>query len=531
MKIYNKSRRCVVNTFYKSIYIALFLCCSFIVKAQNQLITLSKQMTLKEAFVEIEKQTNLSVDYNDQLINANERIKKAYNNTQLDEVLNAILKDASCSYSIQGSHILITPKTAQQVKSQTITGTVTDELGDPIIGANVIEEGTTNGIMTDIDGKFSLSVSAGSKIQVSYIGYITQDIKVGNKKIFAVVLKEDSQALEEIVVVGYGTQKKGVVTGSIATAKGDDIIKSPTQNLGQALAGRLPGLIVTNGSGEPGADGVTINIRGKSTTGNNDPLILIDGIAGRGSLDRLNPNDIESITVLKDASAAIYGSRSANGVILVTTKRGKTGKPSISYSFNVGLQQPTRVPDLADAATFAEVTNELESYDGRVPRYTADEIELFRNGSDPIHYPNTNWADEVLKKAAFQQRHNVSVSGGTDAVSYYVGGGYSSQDGIFKNGSTKYEQYDIRSNIDAKITKDLKVSVDISSRLEDANFPSMSAGDIFWRITRSYPTVLAQYPNGLPTNGLDSNPIVMATDKTGYEYDKKAVFNGTITAD
>lgn len=531
MKIYNKSRRCVVNTFYKSIYIALFLCCSFIVKAQNQLITLSKQMTLKEAFVEIEKQTNLSVDYNDQLINANERIKKAYNNTQLNEVLNAILKDASCSYSIQGSHILITPKTAQQVKNQTITGTVTDELGDPIIGANVIEEGTTNGIMTDIDGKFSLSVSAGSKIQVSYIGYITQDIKVGNKKTFAVVLKEDSQALEEIVVVGYGTQKKGVVTGSIATAKGDDIIKSPTQNLGQALAGRLPGLIVTNGSGEPGADGVTINIRGKSTTGNNDPLILIDGIAGRGSLDRLNPNDIESITVLKDASAAIYGSRSANGVILVTTKRGKTGKPSISYSFNVGLQQPTRVPDLADAATFAEVTNELESYDGRVPRYTADEIELFRNGSDPIHYPNTNWADEVLKKAAFQQRHNVSVSGGTDAVSYYVGGGYSSQDGIFKNGSTKYEQYDIRSNIDAKITKDLKVSVDISSRLEDANFPSMSAGDIFWRITRSYPTVLAQYPNGLPTNGLDSNPIVMATDKTGYEYDKKAVFNGTITAD
>ena len=136
------------------------------------------------------------------------------------------------------------------------------------------------------------------------------------------------------------------------------------------MAGRLPGLIVTNGSGEPGADGVTINIRGKSTTGNNDPLILIDGIAGRGSLDRLNPNDIESITVLKDASAAIYGSRSANGVILVTTKRGKTGKPSISYSFNVGLQQPTRVPDLADAATFAEVTNELESYDGRVPRYT-----------------------------------------------------------------------------------------------------------------------------------------------------------------
>lgn len=531
MKIYNKSRKCMVNTYAKSVYLLFFLCCSFLVKAQNQSITLPNQITLKEAFVEIEKQTDLSVDYNDQLINTNKRIKKGYNNTQLSEVLNTILKDAGCSYSIQGSHILITPKTVQQDNTQAITGTVTDEYGDPIIGANVVEEGTTNGIITDIDGKFSLSVSPGSKIQISYIGYISQNIKVGNKKNFEVILKEDSQALEEIVVVGYGTQKKGVVTGSISTAKGDDIIKSPTQNLGQALAGRLPGLIVTNGSGEPGADGVTVNIRGKSTTGNNDPLILIDGIAGRGSLDRLNPNDIESITVLKDASAAIYGSRSANGVILVTTKRGKTGKPSISYSFNVGLQQPTRVPDLADAVTFAEVTNELESYDGRTPRYKPEEIELFGNGLDPIHYPNTNWADEVLKKVALQQRHNVSISGGTDAVSYYVGGGYSKQDGIFKNGSTNYEQYDVRSNIDAKITKDLKVSVDISSRLENGDFPSMSAGDIFWRINRSYPTVLARYPNGLPTNGLDSNPIVMCTDETGYEYDKKAVFNGTITAD
>lgn len=431
MKIYNKSRKCMVNTFAKPICFAFFMCCSFNLKAQNQSITLTGQMTLKEAFVEIEKQTDLSVDYNDQLVNTNKRINKPYTNTKLSDVLNTILKDAGCSYSIQGSHILITPESNQQVKTQTITGTVVDESGLPIIGANVIEAGTTNGIMTDIDGKFSLSVSAGSKIQVSYIGYLSQEIKVGNKKSFEVVLKEDTQALEEVVVVGYGTQKKGVVTGSIATAKGDDIIKSPTQNLGQALAGRLPGLVVSNGSGEPGADGVTINIRGKSTTGNNDPLILIDGIAGRGSLDRLNPNDIESITVLKDASAAIYGSRSANGVILVTTKRGKTGKPSISYSFNVGVQQPTRVPDLADAATFAEVTNELESYDGRDPRYTADEIELFRNGQDPIHYPNTNWADEVLKKGALQQRHNISVSGGTDVVSYYVGGGYSSQDGIF----------------------------------------------------------------------------------------------------
>lgn len=232
MKINNKSRKCMVNTLTKPICFAFFMCCSFCLKAQNQQIVLSNQMTLKEAFIEIEKQTDLSVDYNDQLINTNKRIKNTYTNIRLSDVLNTILKDADCTYSIQGNHILITPKSNQQVKTQTVTGTITDESGFPIIGANVIEAGTANGIMTDIDGKFSLSVLAGSKIQISYIGYLSQEIKVGNKKSIDVVLKEDTQALEEVVVVGYGTQKKGVVTGSISTAKGDDIIKSPTQNLG-----------------------------------------------------------------------------------------------------------------------------------------------------------------------------------------------------------------------------------------------------------------------------------------------------------
>ena len=412
-----------------------------------------------------------------------------------------------------------------------VSGVVLDDTGTPVIGANVLVKGTTIGTITDMDGRFSLEAPSGAVLQISYIGFLTQEVTVGNQNEISISLREDAEALDELVVVGYGTQKKGVVTGSITTAKGDDLIKSPTQNFGQSLAGRVPGLIVTNGSGEPGADGVSINIRGKSTTGNNDPLILIDGIAGRGSLDRLNPNDIESITVLKDASAAIYGSRSANGVILVTTKRGKIGKPTISYSFNVGLQQPTRVPDMADAATFASVANELDTYEGRTPRYTAEQIELFRNGSDPINYPNTNWVEETLKDVALQHRHNISVTGGTENVRYWVGGGYSKQEGIFKNGSTQYQQYDVRSNIDAQITKDLKVSVDISSRLEDADFPSISAGDIFWRITRTYPTILAKYPNGLPTNGLDYNPIVACTDATGYEYDKKAIFNGTLTAD
>lgn len=412
-----------------------------------------------------------------------------------------------------------------------LAGSVKDELGEPLIGAAVLEKGTTNGSMTDIDGKFSLAVSKGSIIEISYIGYISQQIKVGNNRNLQILLKEDKQVLEEVIVVGYGTQKKGLVTGALSVTGGDKIVQSKTQNLSLALQGKLPGVIINNRSGEPGADNTSINIRGRSTTGNNDPLILIDGIANRGSLDRINPEDIESVTVLKDASAAIYGSRSANGVILVTTKRGKEGKPNINYSYNAGLQSPTRLPKMADAATFAQVVNEIEGYEGREPRYKNDEIQKFRDGSDPVHYPNTNWMNETLRKSALQQRHNISVRGANDKVAYYIGGGFSNQEGIYKNSSTYYKQYDIRSNIDANITKNFKVSVDLAGRIEDQHFSGVSSGDIFWALVRGLPTELARFPNGNPTYGMDiGNPVTMVTDESGYKNYKKYTFNGALTA-
>lgn len=499
--------------------------------AQTGTVTVKlRNASVKELFSAIEKQTSYRFSYRDAEIKGKGNVTISATNRELKQLLEGELSKLGLKYAVSGNKIIVTPAAeAPSAQPKKVTGKVVDANGEPVIGATIKEQGTANGTITDFDGNFALNVADNAMLEVSYIGYKSQELKAVVGKTLSVTLKEDTEVLDEVVVVGYGTQKKGVVTGSIATAKGNDLLKSPVQNFGQSLAGRIPGVIVSNGSGEPGVDGVSINIRGKSTTGNNDPLILIDGIAGRGALDRLNPNDIESVTVLKDASAAIYGSRSANGVILVTTKRGKVGKPSINYTFNIGLQSPTRIPDLADAAMFAEVENELEIYEGRDPKYTPEEIELFRNGTDPIHYPNTNWADETLKKVALQHRHNVSVSGGTENVRYYVGGGYSKQDGIFKNGSSQFQQYDIRSNIDADITKNFRISVDLSSRLEDSDFPSVSSGDIFWRICRSYPTILAKYPNGLPTNGLDMNPIVACTDKTGYEYDKKSVFNGTLS--
>ena len=490
--------------------------------AQNTHLTIQEnEIELGELFHKIEKQTDFYFFYNNDQVNKHLKVTINVKDKTIFEVLDLALKNTGLLYQVHNKAIIlnsngITPSLVQQQKKQ-ITGKITDEQGEPIIGANIIEKETTNGTITNIDGTFLLSVSDSSVIFVSYIGYLSQEIDVGSGNDFQITLKEDLQTLNEVVIVGYGTQRKGLITGSISLTKGEEIIKSPSQNLGQSLQGRIPGVIMNVRSGEPGSDGASISIRGKSTTGNTDPLILVDGIANRsGNWDRINPNDIESITVLKDASAAIYGSRSANGVILITTKRGKEGKPTIDYSYNIGFQQPTRLPQLADAATFAEVFNEIEEYEGRIPRYTVEEIEKFRNGSDPVNYPNTDWLKETLRKTSLQQKHNVSLRGGNDRIKYFVGAGFADQDAIYKNSNTFYRQYNIRSNIDAQITKYLSASVDLAGRIEDQQYSGYDAGTIFFSLLRSFPTSLARYPNGFPTVGMDiGNPVTLVTDETG----------------
>lgn len=425
---------------------------------------------------------------------------------------------------------------AQQ--GNTIKGMVVDINQEPIIGVSVVIEGTTTGTLTDLDGKYEIMApNTSSVIVFSIVGFKTVKVTVGSQTTINQVLQEDVQSLDEVVVVGYGVQKKETVTGSVSTVKGDDLMQSPVANLSNAIAGRMSGVMTFQRSGEPGYDDSTIRIRGSNTLGNNDPLIVIDGVAAReGGLSRLDANEIESMSVLKDASAAIYGARAANGVILITTKKGSAGrKPSVTYTFNQGWARPTQLPRMSNAAEYAQLRNELIVNDamvnpntGKVPAITVpwkteEEIQKYRDGSDPWRYPNTDWFKETFKNWSPQQMHNATLEGGTDKVQYYAVFGHKYTDGLYHNSATNYKQSNLRINLDAKINDWVSVGIGMLARQEDRNFPSQGAGDILWFTARGRPTDHAYWPNGLPGPAQEygRNPVVAVTDATGYTHDRR----------
>lgn len=444
----------------------------------------------------------------------------------------------ACSVILFLGIFILSSDSAFAQKESKISGTVSDDAGGPVTGASIQIKGTVKGTSTDVNGKYSISfVGDEATLVISSVGYISQEKQVGkSQSVVDVQLKTDVRSLNEVVVVGYGTQKKVTLTGSVSDVKGSEMLKSPQPNISNSLAGRFSGFVANNRSGEPGYDGSSFSIRGLATTGNNDVLIVVDGIPGQiGGLDRLDPNDIESISILKDASAAVYGSRAANGVILVTTKRGTTGKPTISYSFNQGFSSPTRLPKLADAPTYATILNEIDYYNnpagGLNQHYSESDIAKFANGSDPINFPNTNWQQAVLRSVAPQSQHSLTVNGGNESTKYYLSAGILSQDGLVNNGITSYNQYNFRSNVDANITDNFKVSLSLSGRQEDRRYPTSSAGNIFRSIYRAYPTVVATYPNGLPSTGIENNnPVVLGTSAGGINNNPKTVFNGILRA-
>lgn len=419
---------------------------------------------------------------------------------------------------------------AQQSRTITVKGRVKDVKNLSLPGVTIMVKGTQKGTASDEKGNFTLSdVDPQATLVLQFIGYEQQEYPVNGKTTFDILLKETEKQLDEYVVTGYGTTKKVTKTGSVSTVKGSEIKQAPTVNVSNALVGRVSGLMAINNSGEPGYDGSRILIRGRSTFRNSDPLVVIDGIP-RDGFQRLNPNDIENISVLKDASAAIFGSRAANGVILITTKRGRTGKPLLSYSFNQGFTQATRLPEMADAPTYARIVNEINVNSGDQPKFTEEEIQKFADGSDPWRYPNTDWIDEVVKPLSSQSRHDLSLRGGSDKFIYFVSLGTLFQDGIFKNSATNYRQHNIRANLDANVNKYLTVRLDLAGRLEDRNFPPRSAGSIFRALLRGRPTEAARWPNGLPGPDIEygDNPVVTSTNEIGYQRDKTYVINSNL---
>ncbi len=413
---------------------------------------------------------------------------------------------------------------------RTITGTVKGETDESLPGVSVVVKNSTRGTTTDANGNFRINVEEGDVTLIfSFVGYANQEVAVGNRTNLEVKLLPDLKSLDEVVVVGYGTQKKVTSTGSVVSVKGAEVVQAPVTNVSNALAGRLAGVTAIQRSGEPGRDGATIRIRGVNTLGDNSALVVVDGIPGR-SLDRIDANSIETITVLKDASAAIYGSQAANGVILITTKRGQAGKPQISLNLNQGFNQPTRVPRMADAVGYATLLNEIDGYRNQKPRYTPEQIQKFGNGSDPWSYPNTDWFGAVLKPWSAQNNANLSLSGGGDNMRYFLSLGSKSQDGYYYNSGTKYNQYDFRSNIDGKISKNVNIRFDVYGREEDRHFPVRSAGSIFRMLMRGKPIYPAYWPNGTPGPDLEygDNPAVVSTDATGYDRDKLYVLNSNL---
>ena len=369
-------------------------------------------------------------------------------------------------------------------QSRQVTGVVKDPAGETIIGASVLEKGTTNGTITDFDGNFSLNVSSDKAVLViSYVGYKTQEISIAGKNSLIVTLPEDTETLEEVVVVGYGAQKKESVVGAISQVSSKELLSSPAANVSQAIAGKISGVITTQTSGAPGSDDTQINIRGRATfAGDGSPLILVDGV--ERSFSQIAPDDIESISVLKDASAtAVYGVRGANGVMLITTKRGKEQKPEVNLTANWQIQSPTRKDTYLDSYQSVTLLEEALANDGLPSQFSANDIEMYRksvagqlNGLEAMLYPNVDWYDQVLKSSAPAQRYNVSVRGGTKRMRYYASGEFYDQKGLVKNlsqdmygnsSSPSYRRYAFRANMDLFLTKDLTFSVNFGTRFEE----------------------------------------------------------------
>ncbi|WP_270634580.1 TonB-dependent receptor [Parabacteroides goldsteinii] len=470
------------------------------------------RMTIGDFIKQVEKETGYMFVYNKGEIDANRTVSLKKGNNTVGDCLNRIFDGTGVSFVFDDGYVVLTKHSQTQAavsqqSGKLVKGAVTDESGLSVIGANVFIKGTTVGTITDMEGNFSLEVPSDNDILViSYIGYVEQQIPVKNRKNWSIVLKEDAQNLDEVVVVGYGTQRKGNIATAVTTIKSDVLQNRPVQTVGEALQGQIPGLNVT-AKGAPG-ESPKLQLRGSSvlkSDNSSEPLVLVDGVPA--DFNFLNPEDIESINVLKDAaSSAIYGSRAANGVLLITTKRGKMGKPTFRYNGSVGVNTPMYMPQSISSAEYARIKNEAERNMGRAPIYTDEDIYKFANGTDLNRYPNTNWLDLAIQNSV-TTRHGLEASGGTEKVRYLVSAGVDHQTGIFPN--TQQNVFNVRSSTDISITKKFGISFDIRYQLRDMDALN-NQEDIYKQLIQADPTMVAYYTDGSYgyNPGFFTNPLV-----------------------
>lgn len=472
--------------------------------AQQTYFTFSMNgVKLQSVFERIEKESEFVFFYSNKVINPKEIVSVSANNETVNQILDKLLQGYGVDYSINNRQITLTKKVAapaqQPQKGRTVQGIVKDELGTPVIGATVMVKGSTTGVVTDVDGLYSINVpSDAAVLRVSFVGYVTQEVEVGSRTTIAITLKEDAQVLEDVVVIGYGQQKKSGVVASVNSVSASEI-KAPVRNLTNNLAGQIAGLIAIQRNGEPGNDNAEFWIRGTSSfAGGTNPLVLVDG-APRAMQD-IEPDEIESFTVLKDAAAtAVYGAEGANGVILITSKRGKAEKPRISFRGEFGMATPTRLPEVLGAVDFMKLYNEGR-YNDRLPEQYPDElIEKYASGEDPDLYPDVNWFD-MLDDHTFNQRYTLNVRGGSAKARYFVSGAYYHESGIFTD--NKMEEYDanigltrynLRSNVDIDVSKSTLLSVDLSGQYSQLYQPGTSVQEIFTEISLTPPHMCPMY--------------------------------------
>ncbi|WP_338395133.1 SusC/RagA family TonB-linked outer membrane protein [Fulvitalea axinellae] len=496
---------------------------------------------LEEVVREIGRQANKKVLYNNWHLSRYSTVT-IEGTFYFDEALKKVFEASDLEYKVIKNHIVVKKKKAKkaplevktvevQQQTQKVTGNVTDkEDGGGLPGVSVAVKGTTRGMVTDVNGKFSLEVEPEDILVFSFVGYKNQEIKVGNQTNINVSLEPDLEQLEEVVVIGYGTQKKKHITGAVATLKGKQLVKAPATNMATALTGKLPGVITRQTSGVPGAEGIRLRIRGVTSYKNHDkgeqnPLVIVDGI--ERPFSRLDPNEIADISVLKDAAAtAIYGRRGANGVLLITTKRGQEGKPSFEYSGRFSIQKRTREVEAMSAPEFVRYYNEAKINDGEDPAFSDEVVEAYQRGE----LPGYNWLDALLDETAPQQQHNFSASGGSKKVKYFVSYGYLDQEGLYS--TVGYNQNNLRTNIDTKFSDRLSFSLDLAGRIEERSNTSYDRG-IYETAIYAQP-ILNPLPNvpGVPDalgyNGFSGSPIGQA-ERSGTKDRNKTYFQSNIS--